>query len=257
MLTLQKIEEYAKGIESGSLFYKRFPKRVVRGWIEGGTILVEASLVAGGSDSSIKEAGPRLRPEDVRISKQQKTKEYAILKGIWHEDTKEYLDDLYGEAFDKGAESLVYYNDGVVIKTSNTLYYWNVEYALDGIAIHNAYFPLSTIKVIGFGQRREVDWYGNESITFQIITEQPYIEEGNRVTYISEVENYMKKMGFRVKDPVRGNFENNYVIINDLRTANVILTPKNTLIPIDNIAKLNLVSIGGKWNPVNEISTKY
>ena len=112
--------------------------------------------------------------------------------------------------------------------------------ALDGVTLHNTYFPESKKTVTGFGM--------DEETGFQIISEQPYITEGNRQATQAEIDKLAEQLGFEKSDKygLPGRYINRKegVIMNDLTPKNVILTPQGRIIPIDPVLHLNTP----EWN---------
>ena len=244
-VSLRKLNEYGKQIEQRMAIYQRFSQEEQRGFTSGGSRHVEASLIAGRSVSTGET-------QDDRADRQEEEVEtYAKQVGIWHDNTEEYLSEKYGEPINSGNESLVYYNteNATVVKTSNISQYRDLEDALDSITLHNTYFPESNIQVLGFG----LD--GDEN--FQIITEQPYITEGNRKATQEEIDDFVQKLGFEpsTKLGIAGRYVSDQALLNDLTPKNVILTPKGQIVPIDTIMHLNTEVWGesGKRIPNNNI----
>jgi len=140
-----------------------------------------------------------------------------------------------GTPLDAGQESIVYYNadNGTVVKSSNTLQSRDLQDALDGITLHNTYFPESLIKVIGFGM--------DEESGFQIITEQPFVQ-GTHAIIQQRIDNHITQLGFEKDNFLgedKGRYKNSEVLLRDLTPKNVILTPGGNIIPIDTIMHRN------------------
>ena len=225
----QNIKNNAERIEAGEIIYKRFSQREQRGLIEGGRANVEASLIAG------REVGTRESQDERADRIEEEVERYAKDAGIWHDNTEEYLTNLYGNPINSGQESLVFDKKETVVKTSNILQYRDLQDALDGVTLHNTYFPASTRQVIGFGM--------DEEDGFQIISEQPYIVEGERQATQEEIDEFAGQLGFEKSDKygLPGRYINRKegVIMNDLKPKNVIRTTEGIIIPIDPILHLN------------------
>ncbi len=227
-VSLQKIEDYGKEIESGNVDFERFSPAEQRGLIEGGPIHVEATVITGKSDRGTDTQ------DDSNDRQEEIIKEYAQKKGIWMENAPAKLAEKYGDIFKSGKESLVWLDEarGVVIKSSVTNQYPTLREALDSITLSNAYFPAAKISVIGFGTNKDGD--------FEIITEQPYIQ-GTDATE-QEIKDYFNKLGFTENETLyqgKDAFGNEGVIFKDAARKNVIKTPEGNIIPIDLIAKIN------------------
>ncbi len=227
-VSLQKIEDYGKEIESGNVDFERFSPAEQRGLIEGGPIHVEATVITGKSDRGTDTQ------DDSNDRQEEIIKEYAQKKGIWMENAPAKLAEKYGDIFESGKESLVWLDKarGVVIKSSVTNQYPTLREALDSITLSNAYFPAAKISVIGFGTNKDGD--------FEIITEQPYIQGVNPTE--QEIKDYFNKLGFTENEKLyqgKDAFGNEEVIFKDAARKNVIKTPEGNIIPIDLIAKIN------------------
>lgn len=227
-VSLQRVEEYGKEIESGNVDFERFSPSEQRGLIEGGPIHVAATIITGKSDRAADTQ------DDSNDRQEEIIKEYAQKKGIWIENAPAKLKEKYGDPFQSGKESLVWLDEarGVVVKSSVTDQYPTLREALDGITLSNAYFPAAKITVVGFGT--------NEKGEFEIITEQPYIQGVNPTE--QEIKEHFNKLGFTENERMyqgKDAFGNEEVIFKDAAPKNVIKTPEGNIIPIDLIAKIN------------------
>ncbi|MGF7229736.1 hypothetical protein [Arachidicoccus sp.] len=138
---LQKIEQYAKDIIEGKAIFKRFSPQEQRGFAEGGSENVEASIVAGRGVSARETQDERADRQGAEVEK------YARKVGIWHKDTEETLTKEYGEPINSGHESLVYYDPkrNTVIKTSGIGQYRDLQDALDSKDIPKTQFPITKL----------------------------------------------------------------------------------------------------------------
>ncbi|MBS1578747.1 MAG: hypothetical protein JST29_03775 [Bacteroidetes bacterium] len=243
---LQKISYYAKNIISGNAKYKRFNEREQEGLKRGGQLLTEASIITGRS-------GRAGETQDGRADRQEKdVASLAKSNGTWLKNPLKELTKKYGEPINAGNESSVFYDEksGNVIKTSNISQYRDLQDALDGIVANNAKFPKAAIKVIGFGNDAETG--------FHIITEQPYIKEGERKATQPEIDKMMAEHGFYKNDRygIEGRYKNGDHLANDITPKNVIRTEDGEIIPIDTIMHLNHPTWnegGTRGEPENEI----
>lgn len=227
-VSLQKVEEYGKEIESGNVDFERFSPSEQRGLIEGGPVHVAATIITGKSDRAADTQ------DDSNDRQEEIIKEYAQKMGIWTENAPAKLKEKYGDPFQSGKESLVWLDEqrGVVVKSSVTDQYPTLREALDGITLSNAYFPAAKITVVGFGT--------NEKGEFEIITEQPYIQGVNPTE--QEIKEHFNKLGFTENERMyqgKDAFGNEEVIFKDAAPKNVIKTPEGNIVPIDLIAKIN------------------
>lgn len=227
-VSLQRVEEYGKEIESGNADFERFSPSEQRGLIEGGPVHVAATIITGKSDRAADTQ------DDSNDRQEEIIKEYAQKKGIWTENAPAKLKEKYGDPFQSGKESIVWLDEerGVVVKSSVTNQYPTLREALDSITLSNAYFPAAKITVVGFGTNKNGD--------FEIITEQPYIQ-GEDATE-QDIKDYFNKLGFTENERLyqgKDAFGNEEVIFKDAAPKNVIKTPEGNIVPIDLIAKIN------------------
>lgn len=222
-VNLGQTSKDANDIITGKKVFERFSQEEQRGFAEGGSNHVEASILLAGSEST--SGKDNTTPE----TQENSIEAYAKEKGIWTENTTESLTSKYGEPIAAGEEAIVWFdpNTGKVIKTQDTFQYDNLQQKLDGITLHNSYFPESPIKVLGFGRNSNGD--------FQVIVEQPFIK-GEKLTP-SEIKNHLESIGF--KEDENGNFSNDDTIIEDVHTGNAIKTPEGNIVVIDPIMRLN------------------
>lgn len=211
--------------------YERFSSEEQRGLRKGGRAHVAASIIAG------RSVGTR-ETQDRKNNRQEKDiTQYAKRKGIWigHKE----LQNKYGDPINSGKESVVYYDTqkGKVVKSTNTLQFRTLEEALDGITLHNTYFPKTALNVIGFGKNRDGE--------FEIISVQPYIKEEGRKLSQEEISEYLGKLGFeKHEDGLAHNYKNNIVLLRDMHPENVILTPEGNIAVIDTIMRINTSDLG-------------
>ena len=227
-VSLQKVEDYGKEIESGNADFERFSPSEQRGLIEGGPVHVAATVITGKSDRGTDTQ------DDSNDRQEEVVKEYAQKKGVWIENAPARLTEKYGKPFQSGKESLVWLDKerGVVVKSSVTNQYPTLREALDGITLSNAYFPAAKITVVGFGTNKDGD--------FEIITEQPYIQGVDATE--QEIKEHFNKLGFTENEGLyqgKDAFGNEEVIFKDAAPKNVIKTPDGNIVPIDLIAKIN------------------
>lgn len=220
---LQQIQQDASEVTTGTKVFKRFSPQEQRGLTEGGQRHVEASLLLAADERSGIADNTTPQAQENRIE------EYAKQEGIWTDNTTQKFTNEYGEPIGAGQEAIVWGNPdrGVVIKTQDTFQYDNLQQKLDGITLHNAYFPETAIKVIGFGRNSNGD--------FQVIVEQPFIQ-GSKLTK-AEIDGYLETLGFTEDE--NGHFSNGEVIIEDVHTGNAIRTPEGNIVVIDPIMRIN------------------
>ena len=86
---------------------------------------------------------------------------------------------------------MVYDHGATLVKAIGLDYFIQPILALDRITLHNAYFPETTLTVLGFGRTADGE--------FKIILEQPFIE-GSHLSD-EEIADYANKMGFKLINP--------------------------------------------------------
>lgn len=106
----------------------------------------------------------------------------------------------------------------------------SIERALEAIALHNALFPETIMRVIGF--TRDSDGL------FRILLTQPYIE-CLRLATKTEIDNMVAVKGFRDNGDGNGvNYISDRIHLEDMHPANVFVEPlTNHPICIDCIVK--------------------
>jgi len=118
----------------------------------------------------------------------------------------------------------------MVIKHIGLDYFVQPILALDRISLHNAYFPETKMKVIGFG--RTIDG------AFNILVEQPFIC-GSGATQ-EQIENYAKNLGFTLINPRNWTYANSNIYLSDLHDENVIISQTGNIFVIDCDIRINI-----------------
>ena len=236
-LSLQKLANYANDIVTGKTVFKRFSQAEQRGFTEGGTIHVEASIILAANEGADGQSNTSNEEQENSIES------YAKQKGVWVEN----VNAKYGEHHKSGEEALVWANPQrkIVTKSQNTYQYGDLQRKLDSITLHNAKFPETALKVIGFGRNTEGD--------FQVIVEQPFIvanengiNDANNPIQVAKkkelIKQYMGNLGF--ENTEKNDYADNETLISDLHNGNVIITPQNNIAVIDPIMGLNTLNEG-------------
>lgn len=115
---------------------------------------------------------------------------------------------------------------------------------LDRISLHNAYFPETTLTVVGFGR--------TASGIFKIIVEQPFVS-GLRMTD-KEIALFMDKMVFSLRNARNWTYATPEIYLSDMHDENVIKGATGTVFVIDCDIRINTPSLsqGG----VRQLSTE-
>ncbi|MCW5914604.1 MAG: hypothetical protein KIT66_08345 [Chitinophagaceae bacterium] len=133
-----------------------------------------------------KEAGNEHEAQEGKIA------EYAKAKGVWVDNTYKKLSEKYGEPLselekDGNQEATVWYDGANVKKAQNTyMYGFDLQYKLEGITLHNFYFPESALRVVDF----VIDKNGD----FQVLIEQPFINVTKSI--LAKINRYLSNIGF-------------------------------------------------------------
>lgn len=238
---LLKLDEYAEWFISRKLVYKRFSPSEQYGCINGGAIHVVASILAGTEIRADKFSSPVnsfKREFEYGEAQAEIIEKWAKKTCVWIENTDDRMSSFFGEQIAEGGEAHVYDNGSVVIKTIGLDYFVLPELALDRISLHNAYFPQTAMRTLGFGR----DKNGN----FQIIVEQPFIQ-GKKMTDV-EIRCYAENLGYRLVNPRNWTYATDYVYLSDMHDENVIRSPKGNIFVIDCDIRINVPELkaGGK-----------
>ncbi len=244
----ETIKEYeTESRESLFSVLKRFSQAEQRGFASGGKTYAAAQSVLGRDARSM----PEDIGQDERNERQELViEEWAKANGVWYDNAPAQLEEQYGEPLGNGQEAIVFAKDGhTVIKSKNTLQYYDLQSALDAIALHNSLFPETAMTVTGFG-KDIVD--GEEG--FVMVIEQPFVD-GERLTQ-EEIDEFVEKLGFeKENDGFRGHYKNDQTLLHDLHTGNVLRTPEGNIDVIDDIIRFNTPEegVGGKRTFDNEV----
>ena len=251
---LKALEYLVKGIENGKFNYQRFPQEAAEGFHRGGEVHEAASLLLRGNDRANEKEPQNLSSAEryERDKREQPVQEaivenWAKAQGVWFDSIHDATRGMEHYEDRDGGEAKIYRKDGHTIrKVLSTEYFITPQFALDRITLHNTLFPAAPLKVIGFGR--------DEDGNFQFIVDQPFIE-GTAPTTV-EIEDFMKKAGFKKSNKDRGNtYTTESIYASDLHNENVIKTPKGNLVVIDADLRLNTPDLqrGGTYKINNSI----
>lgn len=254
---LLKLDSYAEQFISGRLVYQRFSPREQHGCAAGGATNVIASLLAGAEDCADTNAAETLsefererqrteqrepssllewpsrdgRRQSQRGAKQEAAiEQWAKAVGCWTECVDDSLHRSFGEEIAEGGEAMVYDHGSTLVKSIGLDYFILPILALDRIALHNAYFPETQLTVLGFGR--------NQKGEFKIICEQPFI--GGSHVSDEEIAEYMRRMGFELKNPHNWTYATPDIYLSDMHDENVIRSNRtHTIFVIDCDIRIN------------------
>lgn len=244
---LTKLDRYAEQFISGQLVYKRFSPHEQHGCAAGGASNVIASLLAGAEIESDKDASKESGFKRVlqRGTQQaERIERWAKAVGIWTDQVDKTLSQTLGEQIAEGGEARVYDNGAMLVKSIGLDYFVEPVFALDRIALHNAYFPETCLSVIGFGRTTGGD--------FKVIVEQPFIE-GIPVSD-AEIAVFMRNMGFELRNQRNWTYATPEIYLSDVHDENVIKSKAGTMFVIDCDIRINTPEL--KQGGVRQLSTE-
>lgn len=190
---------------------------IARGYVGGNQI---------GRDGILR---PKVEPSDGEDRERQEAavEKWAKELGVWHDEATEELEAMYGEQIANGSEAFVFFGDEqTVIKARDICGYDCLDEALVSMELHNALFPYTAMRITGFG-RSDGD--------FTVIFEQKYIK-GAKFAPSDLIARFMKAVFDAEKDDsvLGGNsYENDELLLQDLKPANVLLGRDGGLYVID------------------------
>jgi len=244
---LKQLESYAELFISGRLVYQRFSPLEQHGCAAGGSNHVIASLLAGASidpSSLTAPEGSFQRERQCAQTQATRIELWAKVVGCWMDNVDTQLPSLLGEQVAEGGEAHVYYKGNTLVKSIGLDYYILPILALDRISLHNAYFPETRLKVLGFGRTTDGD--------FQVIVEQPHIQ-GEQMTD-EEIQQFAERIGFELRNPRNWTYTTPEIYLSDLHDENVIKSANGNVFVIDCDIRLNTPDL--KLGGVRELTTE-
>ena len=245
---LQKLDHYAELFINGRLVYQRFSPFEQHGCAAGGATHVIASILAGAESQA--DRGIARTVSDFQREVQQGAQQASCIErwakaiGCWMDCIDNTLPRMLGKQIAEGGEAIVYDHGATLIKSIGLDYFIQPILAFDRITLHNAYFPETTLTVIGFGRTINGD--------FKVIVEQPFIE-GSHVSD-NEIAEYMTKMGFELRNANNWTYATPDIYLSDMHDENVIKSATGTIFVVDCDIRINTPELrcGGR----RELSTK-
>lgn len=248
---LATLEEYAEWFISGKLIYERFSQTEQYGCVNGGAVHVIASLLSGAeikADCLTAPIGSFQRELECAEAQACRIEQWAKAAGCWIDHTEQNLTQLLGEQIAEGGEAHVYDNGTLVVKAIGLDYFIYPELALDRISLHNAYFPQTSMQVLGFGR--------DSTDRFQVIVQQPFIH-GSRMSD-DDIRNYAERLGFRLVNPTNWTYATDRIYLSDMHDENVICSARGNVFVIDCDIRINTPELraGGTQRLSHAISIK-
>ena len=233
---LKKLDYYAELFINGQIVYQRFSPLEQHGCAAGGATNVIASLIAGAEDGA--DCGhPRsldFKEECQRGTRQAaRIEQWARQVGVWTDGVDHTLPRLLGEQIAEGGEAKVYNQGSSIIKAIGLEYFIQPLYALDRITLHNAYFPETSMTVVGFGR--------DSAGEFKVLVEQSFIIGGRALD--EEIADYMRLLGFTLRNPSNWTYTSPDIYLSDVHDENVIRSASGRLYVIDCDIRLNTPAI--------------
>lgn len=230
---LRKLDQYAEDFISERLVYQRFSPLEQHGCSEGGAANVIATILAGAeteADCNAEDAITEFQKECKRGAQQEARIEcWAKATGIWIDKVDDSLQQLLGEQIAEGGEAIVYDHGVTIVKSIGLDYFIQPIFALDRIALHNAYFPETRMTVLGFGRNNEGE--------FKIIVEQPFIK-GMHIND-EEIRELMLSMGFELRNPRNWTYATPEIYLSDMHDENVLRSSTGTFFVVDCDIRIN------------------
>ena len=249
---LHKLDHYAELFINGRIVYKRFSPFEQHGCAAGGETHVIASLLAGAEASADRDAAPdgnNFKREQQRGAQQAECIEgWARAVGCWTERIDATLPQMLGEQIAEGGEAKVYDHGATLVKSIGLDYFVQPILALDRISLHNAYFPETTLTVLGFGRTADGE--------FKVIVEQPFVE-GLHMSD-EEIANYMSNMGFGLVNPRNWTYATPDIYLSDMHDENIIKSREGNIFVVDCDIRINTPDLraGGTRTAVTEVEIK-
>lgn len=236
---IDELNKTVENVEEGKAILKRYTSSELTGLLEGGSLLVGASVISRGSKGNVPSSRRRAESIEEKAAETIPAIEaWAKEIGVWRDYSERNDDEIAHSYWTSGGEAQVFYlGNGKVEKIIGLDYFIDPQLAIDRIAIHNALFPETNLKVTGFGTNK----YGK----FAIIVEQPTII--GKHTDHEEIDSYIESLGFDKIDDASRTFANKDLYLSDLHKENVLNQEHKRYYVIDGDFRLNTpeARIGG------------
>ena len=220
---LEMINNYINDILYGKTSFPRFNLSEHAGLCSAGAPLIGASVVACYARASLEasaDAGASQNggPSNWEIDELQEKliEQWAREANLWEDDSEQILAETFGPKIAEGAEAKVYYRSGdtSVVKERASIYS-TTQKALEAIALHNSFFPETTMRVIGFTR--------DSDRLFRIVLTQPYVN-CKRLATKEEIDELAFSKGFRDNWNGEGvNYTSDRIALEDMHPANVFI----------------------------------
>lgn len=220
--TLQLIDNYINDILNGRTNIPRFNLQEHAGICSANSVLIGAYTIAcyarRSLETSSNVATSKGSPANWEIDEKQEAlvQQWAEAKHLWIPNSEQILIKSFGPKIAQGAEAKVYYKEGnTSVVKERTSIYATLGKAFEAIVLHNALFPETVMKVIGF--TRDTDGL------FRTVLTQPYIG-CERLATKDEIDNMVMVKGFRDNKNGEGvNYIGDRLYLEDMHPANVFI----------------------------------
>lgn len=220
--TIDLIDIYTKHILNGKTNFNQFNQQEHAGLCCAGEVLIGAYIVCCYAQASLR-AGANVGGSQTSISnweideaQENLVQQWAEAKHIWFSNADSEIQSEYGPMIAQGAEAKVYYREGdtSVIKMRASIYA-TLGRAIESIVLHNALFPETAMKLIGF--TRDSDGL------LRSISTQPYIR-CKRLATKYEIDHMVALKGFQNNQDGQGvNYIGERLHLEDMHPANVFI----------------------------------
>ena len=227
-MDIKEIDKRINDILYGTRDLPQFNQPEHAGVCSAGPLLIGALIVCYNTRESLSTSSnapgcqgtARIAPSNWQIdeAQEQALQQWAEANGVWIPEADEWLAENYGQMIASGAEAKVYYKTGDThVVKARTSIYATLGRAIEAIALHNALFPESIMRVFGF--TRDADGL------FRILLTQPYIE-CKRLATKAEIDEMVAAKGFHDNGDGNGvNYVSERLHLEDMHPANVFIEP--------------------------------
>lgn len=233
---LNELNKITEDVEEGKAILKRYTSSELTGLLEGGRLLVGASIISRGSERNVSASRGRAKSLEGKAEETiPAITAWAKSIGAWRDYSEKSEEEIAHSYLTSGGEAQVFYlGNGKVEKIIGLDYFVDPQLAIDRIAIHNSLFEETQLKVTGFGT--------NKDGKFAIIVEQPTII--GKHTDNSEIDFYIESIGFNKVDDATRTFANEELYLSDLHEENVLNQNHERYYVIDGDFRLNTPEAG-------------
>ena len=233
---LNELNKITEDVEEGKAILKRYTSSELTGLLEGGRLLVGASIISRGSERNVSASRGRAKSLEEKAAETiPAITAWAKSIGAWRDYSERSEEEIAHSYWTSGGEAQVFYlGNGKVEKIIGLDYFVDPQLAFDRIAIHNSLFEETQLKVTGFGT--------NKDGKFAIIVEQPTII--GKHTDNSEIDSYIESIGFKKIDDATRTFANEELYLSDLHEENVLNQNHERYYVIDGDFRLNTPEVG-------------